>query len=120
MRDVGAWNYVLLRLRPNDEIRLAIAVVARNLDGLACPIVSLLPDERDVHPSQVRDLLRVDRSSEDIETVTGLESIVSQRHEDFDSLTDVQRDALREAVAVFRSNRTAADLTGHILTVVYA
>ena len=55
-----------------------------------------------------------------VETVTGLESIVSQRRDDFDSLTDAQRSALREAVAVFRGDRAAADLSGHILAVASA
>lgn len=55
-----------------------------------------------------------------IETVTGLESIVSQRRDDFDELTDEHRDAIKEAVSALRGDRMAADLSGHILAVTWA
>lgn len=42
--------------------------------------------------------------------MTGLESIVSQRRNAFDELTDKHRDAIRDAVREFRGDRLAADL----------
>lgn len=55
-----------------------------------------------------------------VETVTGLESVVSQRRDDFDELSDDHRDALQETVEVLRGDRLAADLSGHILAVTLA
>lgn len=56
----------------------------------------------------------------DVETVTGLESVVSQRRADFEELTDAHREALRQTVAALRGDRCAADLSGHILAVARA
>lgn len=55
-----------------------------------------------------------------VELVTGLESIASQRREDFDELDDAHRDAIRDAVGALRGDRTAADLSGHVLAVARA
>jgi hypothetical protein len=55
-----------------------------------------------------------------VETVTGLESVVSQRRDEFDALDGEHRDALRTAVAALRGDRGAADLSGHFLAVARA
>ena len=55
-----------------------------------------------------------------VETVTGLESVVSQRRDEFDALADAHRDALRNTVEALRGDRIAADLSGHILAVTRA
>jgi len=55
-----------------------------------------------------------------VEVVTGLESVVSQRRDDFDSLGESQRAALRETVHQFRGDRGVADLSGHMLAVAFA
>lgn len=65
--------------------------------------------------SELEGLL--DDAGLDVELVTGLESILSQRRDAFDKLTDEHREAIREAVAAFRGDRMAADLSGHILAV---
>ena len=52
-----------------------------------------------------------------VETVTGLESVVSQRRDEFDVLADSHRDALRNTVETLRGDRAAADLSGHMLAV---
>lgn len=52
-----------------------------------------------------------------VETVTGLESVASQRRDEFDELTHEDRDAIREAVRELRGDRRAADLSGHVLAV---
>jgi SAM-dependent methyltransferase len=46
---------------------------------------------------------------------TGLESVLSQRREDFEALDASARDAIRETVADLRWDRGVADLSGHIL-----
>jgi SAM-dependent methyltransferase len=55
-----------------------------------------------------------------VEAVTGLESVVSQRREDFDELDDDHRGALRETVTELRGDRAVADLSGHFLAVARA
>jgi SAM-dependent methyltransferase len=62
----------------------------------------------------------LERAELRVETVSGLESIVSQRREAFDALTDDHRQALRETVARLRGDRAVADLSGHILAVARA
>ena len=52
-----------------------------------------------------------------VETISGLESILSQRRDEFDKLTDVHRDTIRDAVRELREDRLAADLSGHILAI---
>jgi hypothetical protein len=56
----------------------------------------------------------------DVETVTGLESVVSQRREEFDQLSGSDREVLRETVAALRGDRGVADLSGHFLAVARA
>lgn len=55
-----------------------------------------------------------------VETVTGLESILSQRRDAFDELTDEHRRAIRDAGPELRGDRMAADRSGHILAVARA
>lgn len=55
-----------------------------------------------------------------LETVTGLESIVSQRRDEFNKLSDDHRDAIRDVVRGLRCDRMAADLSGHILAITRA
>jgi SAM-dependent methyltransferase len=55
-----------------------------------------------------------------VETVTGLESVFSQRREEFDELDDDHREAVRETVATLRGDRGAADFSGHFLAVARA
>ncbi|PSP76491.1 class I SAM-dependent methyltransferase [Halobacteriales archaeon QS_1_68_20] len=52
-----------------------------------------------------------------VETVSGLESVVSQRRQDFDELDEGHREAIRAAVRELRGDRMAADLSGHFLAV---
>ena len=52
-----------------------------------------------------------------VQTLTGLESVVSQRRDDFDDLDDHHREALRETVATLRGDPAVADLSGHMLAV---
>jgi SAM-dependent methyltransferase len=52
-----------------------------------------------------------------VETVTGLESVVSQRRDEFEELTDEHREKLRETVRRLRGDRAAADLSGHFLAI---
>ncbi|MFB6253963.1 MAG: class I SAM-dependent methyltransferase, partial [Halobacteriaceae archaeon] len=51
----------------------------------------------------------------DVNTVTGLESIASQRRVDFDELTESHRDSIREAIRNLQGDREAAEISGHIL-----
>jgi ubiquinone/menaquinone biosynthesis C-methylase UbiE len=55
-----------------------------------------------------------------VHTITGLESVVSQRRDEFDALEDGHRDALRETVATLRGDPGVADLSGHMLAVASA
>lgn len=55
-----------------------------------------------------------------VHTITGLESVVSQRRDEFDALEDGHRDALRETVAMLRGDPGVADLSGHMLAVASA
>jgi SAM-dependent methyltransferase len=55
-----------------------------------------------------------------VEAVTGLESVVSQRREDFAELEADHRTVLRETVAELRGDRAVADLSGHFLAVARA
>lgn len=87
-----------------------------------------LLDEFDLEPTappmhlfradEFRSLLR--RAGLTVRTLTGLESVVSQRREAFDALDGDQRDALRETVAAFRGDQNVADLSGHMLAVATA
>lgn len=55
-----------------------------------------------------------------VETITGLEGVLSQRREEFDALDDAHREALRATAAEFRGDRGVADLSGHMLAVARA
>jgi ubiquinone/menaquinone biosynthesis C-methylase UbiE len=87
-----------------------------------------LLEEFDVEPSsppmhlfraaELRELLQ--SAGLTVHTVTGLESIVSQRRDEFDALEEVHRDTLRETVAALRGDPGVADLSGHILAVATA
>lgn len=87
-----------------------------------------LLDEFDLEPTappmhlfradELRSLLR--RAGLTVRTLTGLESIASQRRDEFDVLNDTQREALRETVAVLRGDPGVADLSGHMLAVATA
>ncbi|MEF8800087.1 MAG: hypothetical protein V5A56_03535 [Halolamina sp.] len=55
-----------------------------------------------------------------VRMLPGLESVVSQRRDEFDALNDVQREALQDAVAVLRGDPGVADLSGHMLAVTTA
>lgn len=52
--------------------------------------------------------------------VTGLESVASQRREDFEEIDDAGRQAIRETVATLRWDRHVADLSGHMLALARA
>jgi SAM-dependent methyltransferase len=52
--------------------------------------------------------------------VTGLESVASQRREDFDAIVDGGQAAIRETVEALRWDRSVADLSGHMLAVAHA
>ncbi|MFB6197144.1 MAG: class I SAM-dependent methyltransferase [Halobacteriaceae archaeon] len=75
-----------------------------------------LLDEFDLEPTAApMHLFRVDELERllvegglSLETVTGLESIVSQRREDFDQMNEHHRRALRETVASLREDRGVA------------
>lgn len=68
--------------------------------------------------AELRELLQ--SAGLTVHTVTGLESIVSQRRDEFDALKDGHRDALRETVAALRGDHGVADLSGHMLAVAMA
>ncbi|MFT4932810.1 MAG: SAM-dependent methyltransferase [Natronomonas sp.] len=79
------------------------------------------PTAPPMHLFRVAELERLlEGAGLSVETVTGLESVVSQRRDDFDQLTDDHREAMRESVRAFRGDRMAADLSGHILAVARA
>jgi hypothetical protein len=65
--------------------------------------------------AELRQLLQ--RAGLTVETLTGLESVVSQRRDAFDVLEDHHRDAMREANAALRGDPGVADLSGHMLAV---
>lgn len=67
---------------------------------------------------ELRELLT--RAGLAVHTVTGLESIISQRRDEFDALEEGHRDALRETVAALRGDPGVADLSGHMLAVATA
>lgn len=87
-----------------------------------------LLEEFDIEPSsppmhlfraaELRELLQ--SAGLTVHTLTGLESIVSQRRDEFDALEDGHRDALRETVAALRGDPGVADLSGHMLAVATA
>lgn len=52
--------------------------------------------------------------------VTGLESVASQRREDYEEIDDAGRRAIRETVAALRWDRGVADLSGHMLALARA
>lgn len=64
---------------------------------------------------ELRRLLQ--RAGLTVHTLTGLESVVSQRREEFNALSDVHREALQETVATLRGDPGVADLSGHMLAV---
>ena len=71
-----------------------------------------------MHLFRVAELVRLlEEAGLAVETVTGLESVVSQRRDEFDVLADSHRDALRNTVETLRGDRAAADLSGHMLAV---
>lgn len=74
-----------------------------------------------MHLFRVRELEALLRDAGlTVETVTGLESVCSQRRTAFGELTDAHRAAVRAAVRELREDRAAADLSGHFLAVARA
>lgn len=72
-------------------------------------------------------LFRVDELEElleagglQVDVVTALESVVSQRRVEFDALEEHHREALRTTVTRLREDRGVADLSGHMLAVATA
>jgi S-adenosylmethionine-dependent methyltransferase len=79
------------------------------------------PSGPPMHLFRVAELERLlDEAGLRVETVTGLESIASQRRDAFEELPEEHRDVIREAVRELREDRLAADLSGHILAVARA
>jgi len=67
---------------------------------------------------ELRSLLR--SAGLRVTTLTGLESVVSQRRDGFDALADSHEAALRATVAALRGDHGVADLSGHMLAVARA
>ncbi|QKY19175.1 class I SAM-dependent methyltransferase [Halolamina sp. CBA1230] len=67
---------------------------------------------------ELRELLQ--RAGLAVHTLTGLESVASQRRDEFDALGDDHREAIRETVAALRGDPGVADLSGHLLAVATA
>jgi phytoene dehydrogenase-like protein len=67
---------------------------------------------------ELRSLLR--RAGVTVQTLTGLESVVSQRRDAFDALDDRHREALRETAVLLRGDPGVVDLSGHMLAVATA
>jgi 2-polyprenyl-3-methyl-5-hydroxy-6-metoxy-1,4-benzoquinol methylase len=67
---------------------------------------------------ELRTLLR--QAGLSVRTLTGLESVVSQRRDEFDALDPHHRAALRDTVATLRGDPGVADLSGHMLAVATA
>ncbi|WP_435115996.1 class I SAM-dependent methyltransferase [Halolamina sp. C58] len=67
---------------------------------------------------ELRELLQ--HAGLTVHTVTGLESVASQRRDEFDALDDDHREAIRETVATLRGDPGVADLSGHMLAVAIA
>ena len=55
-----------------------------------------------------------------VHTITGLESVASQRRDEFDALDEGHREAIGETVATLRGDPAVADLSGHMLAVATA
>jgi len=68
--------------------------------------------------AELRELLQ--RAGLTVHTLTGLESVASQRRDEFDALEDDHREAIRGAVASLRGDPGVADLSGHMLAVASA
>lgn len=68
--------------------------------------------------AELRELLQ--RAGLTVHTLTGLESVASQRRDAFDALDDDHREAVRETVATLRGDPGVADLSGHMLAVASA
>ncbi|GAB7013166.1 hypothetical protein JCM18549_14370 [Halolamina salina] len=67
---------------------------------------------------ELRELLQ--RAGLTVHTLTGLESVASQRRDEFDALGDDHREAIRGTVAALRGDPGVADLSGHMLAVASA
>jgi 2-polyprenyl-3-methyl-5-hydroxy-6-metoxy-1,4-benzoquinol methylase len=81
----------------------------------------LEPSSPPMHLFRVDELRRLlQRAGLTVHTLTGLESVVSQRRVKFDVLDDHHRAALRETVAALRGDPGVADLSGHMLAVATA
>jgi len=67
---------------------------------------------------ELRELLQ--QAGLAVHTLTGLESVASQRRTEFDALGDDHRTAIRETVETLRGDPGVADLSGHMLAVASA
>ena len=111
------------KLPPAEDETELLPELARNgtYDAALLDTYDREPTGPPMHLFRVAELERLlDGAGLCVETITGLESVVSQRRDAFDELTDDHRDAIRDAVREFRGDRLAADLSGHILAVARA
>lgn len=110
------------RVEGSDEAKL-LPHLARtgDYDADLLEAFDLEPSSPPMHLFRAGELRRVlQRGGLTVHTLTGLESVVSQRRDEFDALEDHHRAAFRETIAALRGDPGVADLSGHMLAVATA
>lgn len=105
-----------------DETSLLPSIAQEgNYDDALLEETNLEPTAPPMHLFRAAELERLlDKAGMDVSGVTGLESVASQRRDDFDLLDANARNAIRETVAALRWDRSVADLSGHLLALARA